>query len=104
MPSEETDETIVRIFVRGRVQGVGYRAFTQAQAAARGIAGWVRNRSNGDVEAVFVGSAEAVEALCDICRRGPPRALVEALEVLPSDRSALAEVGWQDGFLLLATL
>ncbi len=100
----ECEETIVRVWVRGRVQGVGYRAFTQTQAAARGVAGWVRNRHNGDVEAVFAGATEAVEALCEVCRRGPPRASVEALDIIASDRSALTDVGWEDGFLQLATL
>jgi acylphosphatase len=106
MESQATanQEIIVRIWVRGRVQGVGYRAFTQTHAIAHEVAGWVRNRRNGDVEAVFVGSSEAIEALCAICRRGPPAALVEALDVTPVDRSVLSEVGWNGGFLQLATL
>jgi acylphosphatase len=96
-------EAIVRVVVRGRVQGVGYRAFTQTQAMAHGVAGWVRNCRNGTVEAVFAGGIEAIEALCEICRRGPPAAVVDALEILPSDHSALSEVGWTGGFLQLAT-
>lgn len=100
----ESDETIVHIRVRGRVQGVGYRAFTQAEALARGVKGWVRNRRNGEVEAVFGGRTEAIEALCEICRRGPPRAFVEALEILPADMSALAEADWSGSFVQLATL
>ena len=100
----ESGETVVRIRVRGRVQGVGYRAFTQAEAIAHGVVGWVRNRRNGDVEAVFGGPMEAVNTLCEICRQGPPRASVEALDISPADMSALAEVDWDGGFLLLATL
>ncbi len=100
----ESEETIVRVRVRGQVQGVGYRIFTQTEATARGVTGWVRNRSNGDVEAVFAGRIEAVEALCEICRQGPPRAFVEALEVSIADVSALKEIGWNGGFLQLATL
>lgn len=100
----ESAATVVRIRVRGRVQGVGYRAFTQTEAMARGVIGWVRNRRNGDVEAVFGGPTEAIEALCEICRRGPPRAAVEALEILPADVSALAEADWAGGFLQLVTL
>ncbi|MGO9134392.1 MAG: acylphosphatase [Methylovirgula sp.] len=98
------EETIIRIFARGRVQGVGYRNFTLVHATTLGVAGWVRNRSNGDVEAVFAGRVEAVEALCDRCRRGPEMAVVEALEIIETDRSALAEVGWVGGFLQLVTL
>ncbi len=99
----ESEATIVRVQVRGRVQGVGFRAFTQTQAMARGIIGWVRNRRNGDVEAVFAGEIEAVDALCEICRRGPPGAFVEALEIAPADDAALAEEGWGGGFHQLAT-
>jgi acylphosphatase len=97
-------ETIVRIVARGRVQGVGYRAFTQSQAQARGIIGWVRNRHNGDVEAVLAGPADAVDAVCEICRKGPPRALVEALDREPADRSTLVSGGDAlDSFLVLPT-
>lgn len=98
------DAVIVRVLVRGRVQGVGFRAFTQSEARARDVAGFVRNRRSGEVEAVFAGAAEAVEALCAACRQGPPRALVEALDVMPSDLASLTDVGWQEGFLQLATL
>jgi acylphosphatase len=94
-------ETIVRIVVRGRVQGVGYRAFMHSQAQARGITGWVRNRRNGDVEAVLAGPAGAVHALCEVCREGPPHATVEALEIAPSDRSA--DLDAQDGFVTRPT-
>lgn len=100
----ESEETIVRVRVRGQVQGVGYRVFTQTEAIARGIVGWVRNRSNGDVEAVFAGRAEAVDALCEICRQGPPQAFVEALEISIADDSALKEAGWNGGFRQLGTL
>jgi len=99
-----SEERIVRVFVRGRVQGVGFRAFTQAEAIACGVAGWVRNRRSGEVEAVFAGPIEAVEALCEICRRGPPQARVDALEIAPADVSALAEAGGSGSFLQLATL
>lgn len=98
------ERMIVRVRVQGRVQGVGYRAFAYMEAVARGVTGWVRNRRNGDVEAVFSGSVESVESLCAICRRGPPQAFVESLEVIPADESALTEVGWVEGFKQLATL
>ena len=76
-----TESRTVRVVVRGRVQGVWYRGWTVAEAGARGLAGWVRNRSDGTVEAVFAGSAEAVEAMVAACRRGPPAAQV--LDVAP---------------------
>jgi acylphosphatase len=97
-------EMIVRVRISGRVQGVGFRAFTQSHAEASGVSGWVRNRRNGDVEAVFAGSELAVRALCETCRRGPPQASVERLDIFAADHSALAEAGGADGFLQLATL
>ncbi len=100
----DNDETIVHVTVRGRVQGVGFRAFVQTEAIARGIIGWVRNRRDGDVEAVFSGQIAAVNALCEICRRGPPHAVVAALDIVPADISALMEADWKGGFLQLATM
>jgi acylphosphatase len=97
-------EKIVRVRISGRVQGVGFRAFTQRHAEARGVSGWVRNCRNGDVEAVFAGSEHAVTALCETCRRGPLHAQVERLEILEADRSALAELGGAAGFFQLATV
>jgi acylphosphatase len=76
----ETKKT-VRAVICGRVQGVGYRAWVRAEAEARGIAGWVRNCSGGDVEALFAGPAEAVDALCAACWRGPWQARVDRVEV-----------------------
>ena len=71
----------IRIFVRGRVQGVAYRAWTKRRAEALGLAGWVRNRRTGEVEAVFSGPADAVEKMIEACRQGPPLAEVEGVEV-----------------------
>lgn len=72
--------TTVRVLVSGRVQGVGFRAWTGRTAAALGLSGWVRNRRDGRVEAVFTGPAEAVARMLDACRRGPAAARVEAVE------------------------
>jgi acylphosphatase len=94
-------ERIVRVMIKGRVQGVGFRAWTQGQAQARGIAGWVRNRSNGDVEAVFAGTAEAVEELCAACREGPPAARVSHVEELAADMRDLGTI--EAKFLQLST-
>lgn len=57
--------------VCGRVQGVGFRAWVEHEAMARGLEGFVRNRRNGSVEAVFRGPPELVRAMCEACRRGP---------------------------------
>lgn len=67
--------------VSGRVQGVGYRDALQAEARARGVTGWVRNRRDGSVEAVLQGTAEAVEAIIAWARRGPPLARVASVHV-----------------------
>src|SRR5580765_1022353 len=75
-----SDRVIRHIVVRGRVQGVGYRAFVEDEARQRGLAGWVRNRRDGSVEAVFAGPAADVEAAIEACRRGPFSARVSALD------------------------
>jgi acylphosphatase len=67
--------------VYGFVQGVGFRFAVQRAASSRGISGWVRNRPDGVVEAVFEGAGEDVEALVEFCRRGPRGAGVERVDV-----------------------
>jgi acylphosphatase len=79
-----------RVIVHGRVQGVFFRDTTRRQASARGAAGWVRNRSEGTVEAVFEGDPQAVEALVDFCRAGPRGALVERVEVIEEEPEGLS--------------
>jgi acylphosphatase len=71
-----------RVIVHGHVQGVWFRGATAEEARAAGVAGWVRNRPDGTVEAVFEGPAGAVERLLAFCRRGPRAARVERLEAL----------------------
>lgn len=70
---------IRHIVIYGRVQGVGYRAFVEDEARQRGLQGWVRNRRDGTVEALFAGPADEVEAAIEACRRGPFSARVSAL-------------------------
>ena len=70
-----------RVVAHGRVQGVFFRDTTRRRAQALGVAGWVANRDDGAVEAAFEGDAEAVDAMVELCRRGPGRAEVTALEV-----------------------
>jgi acylphosphatase len=66
----------MRLFVQGRVQGVGYRAWAEGQAVRLGLDGWVRNRSDGCVEVLAHGTEEALAALEQLCRRGPSAASV----------------------------
>jgi len=65
--------------IRGRVQGVGYRAWVEHQANARDLEGWVRNRKDGSVEALFAGPEEIVSDMIASCRRGPVSARVDAV-------------------------
>lgn len=81
MPS--SDRKSVRLRIRGRVQGVWFRAWTAREAMRRGVAGWVRNRRDGSVEALFMGSTEAVDGLIEACRDGPELARVESIDVAP---------------------
>ena len=70
-----------RVVVTGQVQGVFFRDTTRREALRRGVCGWVCNRSDGAVEAVFEGPADAVRALVDFCSRGPRGASVAAVDV-----------------------
>jgi acylphosphatase len=71
--------------ITGRVQGVGFRYSMQHEAARLGVHGWVRNRRDGSVEALVQGSAEAIAAITDWARRGPPGARVENVRVSNAD-------------------
>ena len=73
----------------GRVQGVFFRDSTRRAAASRGVAGWVRNRADGAVEAVFEGDADAVDSMVELCRRGPGRSEVESLDVVEEQPEGL---------------
>jgi acylphosphatase len=68
---------IIQVNIKGRVQGIGYRAWVEFQAAASGLEGWVRNRRDGSVEAVFAGRGKAVAEMVALCRHGPPGARVD---------------------------
>jgi acylphosphatase len=93
-------ESTKRILVFGRVQGVAYRAWAVDTARAFAITGWVRNRRDGSVEALLVGSAQAVADMVEACRRGPPGARVERIEV--SDTAP--EVAGVFGFRQMPTI
>ncbi len=75
------DVRTVRVRIAGRVQGVGYRYWTEGVAGELGLSGWVRNRRDGTVEAVFSGSADAVAQMIERCGDGPPAARVTSVDV-----------------------
>ena len=83
-------ETTLQIRVSGRVQGVGYRDSLCMEAERLGVSGWVRNRSDGTVEALLQGDAAAVEALVAWARKGPPAARVSGVDAQPGISAPLA--------------
>jgi acylphosphatase len=93
----DTDRKTLRASITGRVQGVWYRAWTIEQATARGLTGWVRNRRDGSVEALFSGPAAMVDDMVAACRNGPKMARVERVETFD------AEAPTQPGFAELPT-
>jgi acylphosphatase len=98
------DRRIMRIFVEGVVQGVGYRAFAQREALRLGLSGWARNRRDGRVETVVAGPAEAVEAFLLAARRGPPAGRVSGLQLEEASAAALAEQSAEGEFRIAPTL
>ena len=91
------------LVIRGRVQGVGYRAFVEDAALDHGLAGWVRNRRNGEVEAVFAGPPAAVNEVVHACRRGPPGARVGSVDEREATPEELA-LGGGVRFAVLPTV
>jgi acylphosphatase len=96
--------SIRQVTITGRVQGVGYRAWVDHRASARGIEGWVRNRRDGSVEAVFAGSAAVVSEMIAACSRGPSSAQVHAVreEAVGPDALDLRRAG--ERFSVLPTI
>jgi acylphosphatase len=87
-------ETVRRkVIVQGEVQGVYFRDSTEEEAERQGVAGWVTNRSDGSVEAVFEGDEDAVERLVEFCRSGPSSASVENVEVSEEEPEGLSGFG-----------
>lgn len=80
-PGPGSDRVRVRVVVHGRVQGVWFRDSCRERARAEQVAGWVRNRSDGAVEAEFEGPRAAVDRMVAWCREGPPRARVDRVDV-----------------------
>lgn len=96
-------DVIVRIAIRGRVQGVGYRAWAEMAAVHRGIEGWVRNRRDGSVEALFAGTEEVVLAMIELCREGPPGARIDSIDQRAAGTEDLALRRRGEAFSVLAT-
>lgn len=95
---------ILQVMIRGRVQGVGYRAWVEYQASASGLEGWVRNRRDGSVEALFAGTPKHVADMVALCRHGPPSARVDSVtsETASVDELNLRRAG--EAFSVLATV
>ena len=97
MNDGEEDRRSVRVLIEGRVQGVGFRYWTERVAGELALDGWVRNRRDGSVEALFSGLPEAVEEMLDRAREGPPSAAVTAVRIVEEGADA------PDGFDVLPT-
>src|SRR5262245_4291612 len=95
---------IRHVMIRGTVQGVGYRRWVALEAEARKIEGWVRNRRDGAVEAVFAGTLAAVTAMIHACRKGPALARVTAVDVQEAGVRELGHRRANEAFSLLATV
>jgi acylphosphatase len=83
--SGDADITTLRLRIEGSVQAVGFRYFAMYEARRLGIAGWIRNRSDGTVEALASGRTKAVEEFVAVCMRGPPGAQVTNLDMHQAD-------------------
>ena len=95
---------VTHVSIRGRVQGVGYRAWAVDEARRRGLAGWVRNRRDGSVEAVFSVDEDVVADMLAVCRRGPSSARVDAVEASPASDEMLRLRAAGERFSVLSTL
>jgi len=80
-----SDERALAVRIEGRVQGVWYRGWAVEEAERRGLRGWVRNRRDGSVEALFIGLGPMVAEMVSACRRGPPAATVTAVSQAPAE-------------------
>jgi acylphosphatase len=96
-------DAIRHVTIRGRVQGVGYRYWVEQQARALGLEGWVRNRRDGSVEALFAGPADVVSDMVALSRRGPSSARVDAVQEEPANSDALKSRRPGERFSVLPT-
>jgi len=96
-------DVIFKVMIRGRVQGVGYRAWAEVTAVELGVEGWVRNCRDGSVEAVLAGSEEVVLTMIELCRTGPQGARVDSVDQREADSMDLALRRPGDLFSVLGT-
>lgn len=97
-------DVIRHLTIRGRVQGVGYRAWTERTALEHGVQGWVRNRQDGVVEALFAGPPDRVELVIAACHDGPGGARVERVDQRPGTREERTLCRRGELFSVLPTL
>jgi acylphosphatase len=97
-------QTRVHVIIRGRVQGVGYRAFVENEASRRGLTGWVRNRRDGTVVAVFSGRADVLDEMIAACRKGPWGARVDAVDRREAQANDIAPDRQGTAFAVLPTV
>jgi acylphosphatase len=95
---------IRRVIIRGRVQGVGYRAWVEQQAVGLGLQGWVRNRRDGSVEALFEGANDVVDSMVAACRRGPSSARVDEVAEEVAHADELGPRHAREAFSVLPTI
>jgi acylphosphatase len=88
MSEQRLDRRGVRVRIEGGVQGVGFRLWTERVAHDLGLGGWVRNRRDGSVEALFCGPADHVANALERCQQGPPSARVAAVKILEEGDTA----------------
>jgi acylphosphatase len=91
------EQVRAHVFVSGHVQGVNFRAYARDKAREAGVGGWVRNLSDGRVEAIFEGTRSAVQRLISWCYSGPNNAVVERVEVLweePTGKEGTFSIQW----------
>jgi len=101
--ADEPELMALHLKIQGRVQRVFYRQWLVGEATTRGIRGWVRNRSDGSVEAVLSGEMSAVRALVQACHDGPPKAQVNRIVQIPGEYRPTEE-DFPDEFRQLPTL
>ena len=97
-------ETIRQVTIRGRVQGVGYRAWLEFAAQGLGLDGWVRNRRDGRVEALLAGDERVVAEMIALCRQGPSAARVDGVVDEEGHPDALNQRATGERFSVLPTL
>lgn len=95
---------ILQVVIRGRVQGVGYRAWVEHRAKTCGLEGWVRNRRDGSVEALFAGPPNRVADMVALCRQGPPSSRVDSVTSETSGVDELNLRGAGEAFSVLPTM